>query len=156
MVVNLGRIIEEAGVRVYTLICDHFVIPAAAPLALLIFSTDLLAFEMAEKQAKKLGVLAPFVQFLDMPESSFFETGKFPFLVLFMRGYFEVVMPSNNNFKVSAAYRNKRLHRLGKIWGNFFLSQAASANMKPIKTPKSDDDDVFEETPSRPVEKLTL
>ncbi len=121
MVAHLGRIIEDAGYPVYKLIRDHFVVPAAAPLALMIFTTDLLAFKMAAKQAVKLGALAPFVRFLGRPESSFFETGKFPFLVPFMRGYFEVIMPSNN-LKLSAAYRNERLHRLGRRWAKRCLN----------------------------------
>lgn len=127
VVVSLGRIIEESGVRVFRQIRDYFVIPRAPPLALSIFTLDMLAYKQAAQQAEKLGALTPFVRFLCKPNASYFWNGKFQHLVPFMRGYFKVVIPS---MKVSAAFRNERLSKMGESWGEVVLSKAASANMK--------------------------
>lgn len=81
---RLVRYLEEAGVFVYIQITDHLVIPGAVPLVLGVFPNYLLSFETAANQAQQLGVFAPFVGFLDRPEVSFFEAGRFPALIPFV------------------------------------------------------------------------
>lgn len=73
MLVRLGRFIDEAGMAIYSQICDQFVTPAAAVLVFGGFPADLMAFDLAFGRAERLRVFTPFVHFLDQPDASFFE-----------------------------------------------------------------------------------
>lgn len=122
MVVRIRKYVEDAGVAVYAQIRDHLVSPQAAPLALEVFGSNLVAFEQALDHAEALGVFAPFVRFLDMPQAGYFEAGRFPSLILFMRGYFGVRLPDFHDLIVGQVYENRRLRWLGRIWGNLVIS----------------------------------
>lgn len=134
-VVDLGRILEESGVRVYSQIRDYLIIPRTPPLALMVFSNDLSVFMKAVEQAEKLGFLTPFVQFLNMRESCFFEARNFPFITQFLRGYLQVVKP-NSNSTMSTSYMKGPLHGLGKKWGEIVMSKASSTNPEVVRTIK--------------------
>lgn len=49
-----------------------------------------------------MGMWVPFVRFLKLPEGKCFETGKFPRLNKFLRGYLSVIDPTANRRIISA------------------------------------------------------
>lgn len=50
-----------------------------------VFGSDLLTFQQVVEHAESLQVFAPLMLFLDLPQVSFFEAGRFPSLIPLMR-----------------------------------------------------------------------
>ncbi|CAL8284775.1 unnamed protein product [Merluccius merluccius] len=139
MVTRMGRYMEEAGTAVYSQIRDRLVEPGAAPLACKIFARDLRNVDQSLDMALQLGVLAPFVRFLELPEASYFEAGRFTCLVPFLRGHFSVIEPGANELRVNQAHRCARLMRLGKYWAQMSVASVNTSSAKYLGIDPKDD-----------------
>ncbi|XP_069007255.1 uncharacterized protein [Embiotoca jacksoni] len=129
-VAHLGRSLEGAGLGIYNQIRDDLVAPGEVPLAdLIILRSDMLNYKLATEDAEKLGDFAPFVRFLNMPQAHFFQAGNFQLLIPFMRGYFEVVKPSNNHLHVSESYKNERMRQFGKQWAEKIKARGSTQGL---------------------------
>ncbi|XP_071390208.1 microtubule nucleation factor SSNA1 isoform X1 [Centroberyx affinis] len=112
-VATLGKFVEGAGIATFTQIRDYLIIPKVLGIALMVFTGDLETYRDAVEVAESLGPLAPFVGFLNLSEKRYFQTGKFPMLSQFLKGFLSITDPVAAARSMSASYSNTPLYLLG-------------------------------------------